>query len=172
MWKVKGIWFQEFKWSACRKLYNNSKSIKSMDFFNDNTKQYFEPVLLSVQAVSFTYCKTELDLAGSDLHSWRKMVETNFLTVWSYCNLSEPATEGWNICTKMFERSRSKFITLKLTNYEIVVYLCTKLHSVTSQKTVFCVPAPVRTPNVIKSVVICSTSLHHLLDIISATWFA
>lgn len=72
----------------------------------------------------------------------------------------------------MVERGRSKFITLKFTNYETVVYLYTKLHSITSQKTVFCVPAPVRTSNVIQSVVICSTSLHHLLDVISATWFA
>ena len=72
----------------------------------------------------------------------------------------------------MVEHSKSKFITSKLTNFETVVFLCTKLHSVTSQKTVFCVPAPLRTSYVIKSVVICSISLHHLLDAISVTWFA
>jgi hypothetical protein len=99
-------------------------------------------------------------------------VEANLLTVWLYCNLSETATEGWNIRIKMVECGRSKFITSKLTNYEPVVYLCTKLQSVTSRRTVFCVAAPVTTSNVIKSVVICSTSLRHLLDVISATWFA
>jgi hypothetical protein len=30
----------------------------------------------------------------SDLHIRRRMVEANFLTVWSYCNLSEPTTNG------------------------------------------------------------------------------
>jgi len=99
-------------------------------------------------------------------------VEANLLTTWLYYNLSEPTTEGWNICIKMVECGRSKFITSKFRNYETVVYLCTKLQSVTSQKTDFCVPAPVTTSNVIKSVVICSTSLHQLLDVISATWFA